>query len=112
MEHDFGNTSCGVQLRGWVSDGTVWQDIDDARNFVVDASPVIDVHAITSGGVGDSWRVEQEIGGSPASCVDDHGVLESGIGEDVVGLDAAVFGHDEGASRSDGDIEPCGCSAG
>ena len=44
--------------------------------------------------------------------MDDHGVFEGGVGEDVAGFYAAVFGHDEGAGGADGDVEPCGGSAG
>ena len=35
-----------------------------------------------------------------------------GVGEYVVGVDTAVFGHDEGTGGSDGHIEPCWCAAG
>ena len=75
-------------------------------------SPVFDVHSIASGSVGDGGSVEQEIRGAAASCVDDHGVFECGVGEDVAGFDAAVFGHDEGAGGADGDVEPCRGAAG
>ena len=112
VEHDLGYTAGGVELRGWVSDGTVGEDIDDAGNVVVDASPVVDVHSVASGSVGDCGRVQEEIGGASTCRVDDHGVFERGVGEDVAGFDAAVFGHDEGASGSDSDVEPCGGSAG
>ena len=73
--------------------------------------PVVDVHAVASGGVGDCGSVQEEIGGASTCRVDDHGVFERGVGEDVTGFDAAVFGHDQGTGGADGDVEPCGGSA-
>ena len=112
MEHDFRDSTSGVELSSGVSDGTVWKNIDDARHIVVDSSPVVHVHAVTSSGMSDGWCVQEEVGGPTASGVDDHGVFECSVGEDVFGLNTAVFGHDKGAGRSYGDVEPCGCAAG
>ena len=58
VEHDFGDSAGGVELRGWVSDGAVGEDVDDAGDIVVDASPVVDVHAVASGRVGDGGSVQ------------------------------------------------------
>ena len=111
MEHDFGYATGGVELRGRVTDWAVGEDVDDAGNLVVDALPVVDIHTVSAGGVGDGGCVEEEIGGTAAGCVDDHCVFECGVGEDVAGLDASFFGHYQRAGGSYGDIEPCGCAA-
>lgn len=108
MEHDLGDASGGVELCGGVSDGAVGENVYDAGDLVVDASPVVDVHSASSCGVGDSGGVEQEVCGSATCGVDDHSVFECGVGEDVVGEDVASLGHDQGPGGSDGDVEPCG----
>ena len=58
VEHYFGDTTGGVELSGGMSDGTVGEDIYDARYIVVDTSPVVDVHAVTSSGMGDCGCVQ------------------------------------------------------
>ena len=78
---------------------------------LVDPVPVGDAHAGASGGVGYGGGVEQQVGRASAGGVDDHGVPEGGVGENVPGEHAALLGHDQGAGGSAGYVQP-GAGAG
>ena len=83
VQHDLGHAAGEEDLHGGVVAGAVGQRVDEARDLAVDVCPVFGGWAVEPGGVGDGGDVEQEIGRAAEGRVDDHGVADGGVGEDV-----------------------------
>ncbi len=63
-------------------------------------------------GVGDGGDVEQQIGGAAEGCVDDHGVVDGGVGEDVLSAEVQLAQAEDGAGGAAGGVEPDGLAGG
>ena len=62
--------------------------------------------------MGDGGDVEEEIGGAAEGCVDDHGVADGGVGEDVVSAEVELLHAEDGAGGAAGGVEPDGLAGG
>ena len=58
--------------------------------------------------MGDRRHVQQQIGGAAEGRVDDHGVFDRGVGEDVVRANVELMQAQDGAGGAAGGVEPDG----
>src|SRR5258707_2099443 len=63
-------------------------------------------------GVRDGGDVEQQVGGASKGSVDDHGVVDGCVGEDVGCADVELAQAQDGAGRAAGGVEPDGLAGG
>ena len=80
--------------------------------LAIDRGPVVHGGAAESGGVGDGGEVQKQVGGSAERGVDDHGVADGAVGEDVAGAKSAALELEQGAGGARGHVEPDGLAGG
>ncbi len=106
VEHRLRNRAGEKHLHRGMIARAVGKAIDDARRFAIDARPVRGGRLAQTGRVRDGWKVQQQIGGSAEGRVQDHGVLERRIGEDVAHAQAARCQRLESARGTPGHVQP------
>ena len=90
MEHHFRDGAGEKNLDGGETLWAVGQRINEARDGAIDFGPICDTRAAELGGVRDRGDVKQKIRRSAECCVDNHGVSNRSIGENVGGCDAEM----------------------
>ena len=106
MEHHFGHAAGEISSHRRVIKRAVGQNADQPGDLDVDLVPVVDGGPRQSGGEGDGRDVEQQVGRSAERGVDDHGIANGGIGEDIGERQAARGERDERPRRSAGHVAP------
>ena len=112
VEHDLGCSAGEEDLHGGVVSGAVGESVDESRDLAVDAGPVFCCGPVEFRGVGDGGDVEQEIGGAAEGRVDDHRVVDGGVGEDVLSSKVQLLEAQDGAGGAAGGVEPDGLAGG
>ena len=86
-----------TDVDGRVTDRAVRQHVDESWHCEVDPGPVLNGHSPSTGGMGDSRHVQQQVRRSAARSVNRHGVLKSGVRKNVSGGNPAAFHHHQRA---------------
>ena len=108
MQHHLGCAAGEEDLHGRVVPRAVGESVDEARNLAIDVCPVFCGGPLEFCGVGDGGDVQEEVGRSAEGRVDDHGVVDCGLGEDVVSSKMQLLEAQNGAGRAAGGVEPDG----
>ena len=107
-EHDFRHAAGEKDLHGGEVARAVGKRVDEARDEAIDLNPVRDGGALKARGMGDGGQMEEQVGGTAEGSVENHGVAQSGWGEDVADADAELMQAQKSAGRAAGRVEPDG----
>ncbi len=106
FEHNLGHAASHEGHSRRVVNRADRHDGNDARHGAVDASPILNGRTLNASGESDSREVQQQVSGATEGCVNDHGILDSLVGNDVLGGNALVLEVEQRTCRSASDVLP------